>query len=104
VAVASAGPYTNLHLAADRQPRQHPTTQLPPAIAIENTNSQCFVIMVKDGDCEQSSDVATSKQQEGSACIFRDTCIPFQHNVRYAVIRKTGSICSAIGYLMNGVC
>jgi len=65
VAVASAGPYANLHLAADRQPRQHPTTQLPPAIAIENINSQCFVIMVKDGDCEQSSDVATSKQQEG---------------------------------------
>ena len=26
VAVASAGPYTNLHLAIDRQPCQHPTT------------------------------------------------------------------------------
>jgi len=27
VAVASAGPYANLHLAPDREPRQHPTTQ-----------------------------------------------------------------------------
>ena len=27
MAVASAGPYANLHLASDRQPRQHPTTQ-----------------------------------------------------------------------------
>jgi len=27
VAVASAKPYANLHLAPDRQPRQHPTTQ-----------------------------------------------------------------------------
>ena len=27
VAVASAGPYASLHLAPDRQPRQHPTTQ-----------------------------------------------------------------------------
>ena len=27
VAVASAGPYANLHLAPDRQPCQHPTTQ-----------------------------------------------------------------------------
>ena len=26
VAVASAGPYASLHLAADRYPRQHPTT------------------------------------------------------------------------------
>jgi len=28
VAVASAGPYASLHLAPDRQPRQHPTNQL----------------------------------------------------------------------------
>jgi len=27
VAEASAGPYASLHLAPDRQPRQHPTTQ-----------------------------------------------------------------------------
>jgi len=27
VAVASAGPYASLHLAPDRQPRQHSTTQ-----------------------------------------------------------------------------
>jgi len=27
VAVASAGPYASLHLAPDREPRQHPTTQ-----------------------------------------------------------------------------
>ena len=27
VAVASAGPYASLHLAAERQPRQHPTTR-----------------------------------------------------------------------------
>jgi len=27
VAVASAGPYARLHLAPDRQQRQHPTTQ-----------------------------------------------------------------------------
>jgi len=27
VAVASAGPYASLHLAPDRQPRQHPTGQ-----------------------------------------------------------------------------
>ena len=27
MAVASAGPYASPHLAPDRQPRQHPTTQ-----------------------------------------------------------------------------
>ena len=27
MALASAGPYASLHLAADRQPCQHPTTQ-----------------------------------------------------------------------------
>ena len=27
MAVASAGPYASVHLAPDRQPRQHPTTQ-----------------------------------------------------------------------------
>ena len=27
MAVASAGPYASLHLAPDRQPRQHPTAQ-----------------------------------------------------------------------------
>jgi len=27
VAVASDGPYANLHLAPDKQPHQHPTTQ-----------------------------------------------------------------------------
>ena len=27
MAVVSAGPYASLHLAPDRQPRQHPTTQ-----------------------------------------------------------------------------
>ena len=27
MAVASAGPYASLHLAPDKQPRQHPTTQ-----------------------------------------------------------------------------
>ena len=27
MAVASAGPYASLHLAPDRQPHQHPTTQ-----------------------------------------------------------------------------
>jgi len=41
VAVASAGPYTNLHLASDRQPHQHPQqhavliyTKLIPAVSI----------------------------------------------------------------------
>jgi len=28
VAVASAGPYASLHLALDREPCQHPTTQV----------------------------------------------------------------------------
>jgi len=28
VAVASAGPYANLHLAPDKKPCQHPTTQI----------------------------------------------------------------------------
>ena len=28
VAVASDGPYASLHLARDRYPRQHPTTQI----------------------------------------------------------------------------
>jgi len=47
VAVASAGPYANLHLAPDRQPRQHPTTQfftgwmpfLPPNQQRQSTES-----------------------------------------------------------------
>ena len=45
VAVASAGPYASLHLAPDRWPRQHPTTQfftgrmlfLPPNQQRQNT-------------------------------------------------------------------
>jgi len=28
VAVASAGPYANMHLTPDRKPYQHPTTQV----------------------------------------------------------------------------
>ena len=47
MAVASAGPYANLHLAPDRQPRQHPTTQfftgwmpfLPPNQQRQSTES-----------------------------------------------------------------
>jgi len=42
VAVASAGPYASLHLAPDRQPRQHPTTLFfnrPDALPVGPTNS-----------------------------------------------------------------
>jgi len=48
MAVASAGPYASLHLAPDRQPRQHPTTQfftgrmpfLPPNQQRQSTEGQ----------------------------------------------------------------
>jgi len=50
VAVASAGPYTSLHLAPDRQPRQHHTTQfftdrmpfLPPNQQCQSTEGMHF--------------------------------------------------------------
>jgi len=49
VAVASAGPYASLHLAPDRQPRQHLTTQfftgrmpfLPPNQQCQSTEGNC---------------------------------------------------------------
>ena len=37
MAVASAGPYASLHLAPDRQPRQHPTTRFLQAISASTT-------------------------------------------------------------------
>jgi len=37
VAVASAGLYASLHLAADRKPRQHPITQFLQADALPAT-------------------------------------------------------------------
>jgi len=39
VAVASAGPYASLHLAPDKPPRQHPTTQFfyPPDALIKDS-------------------------------------------------------------------
>jgi len=52
VAVASAGPYASLHLAADKYPRQHPTTQFfygPDALpatqptASKKLLAKCFV-------------------------------------------------------------
>jgi len=47
--MASAGPYASLHLAPDRQPRQHPTTQfvtgrmsfLPPNQQRQSTEGSC---------------------------------------------------------------
>ena len=36
MAVASAGPYASLHLAPDREPRQHPTTQFFPTEITRN--------------------------------------------------------------------
>ena len=53
MAVASAGPYASLHLAPDRQPLQHPTTQfftgrmpfLLPNQQHQSTESQPFRIL-----------------------------------------------------------
>jgi len=53
VAVASAGPYASLHLAPDRQPRQHPTTQfftgqmpfLPPKKQHQSAKNNSIVVM-----------------------------------------------------------
>jgi len=56
VAVTSAGPYANLHLAQDRQLCWHPTTQffmgwmpfLPPNQQRQSTEGTCLVInMIK---------------------------------------------------------
>ena len=76
MAVASAGPYASLHLAPDRQPRQHPTTQffagqmpfLPPnqqrqstegtyLLHISNANSKVKTI-------QPTSNTVTAKWQE----------------------------------------
>jgi len=51
VAVASAGPYASLHLAPDRQPHQHPTTQfftgrmpfLPPNQQCQSTEGPKYI-------------------------------------------------------------
>ena len=45
VAVASAGPYASLHLTADRQPRQHPTTQTL-AITQAITHSAMWLLLL----------------------------------------------------------
>jgi len=56
VAVASVGPYARQHLAPDRQPRQHPTTQfftgqmpfLPPNQQRQSTEGKTMgLIMLK---------------------------------------------------------
>ena len=76
MAVASAGPYASLHLAPDKQPRQHPTTQffagrmpfLPPnqqrqstegtyLLHISNANSKVKTI-------QPTSNTVTAKWQE----------------------------------------
>jgi len=52
VAVASAGPYATLHLAPDRLPRQHPTTQffsgrmpfLPPNQQRQSTEGSALTV------------------------------------------------------------
>ena len=52
MAVASAGPYASLHLAPDREPRQHLTTQfftgrmpfLPPNQQRQSTEGICSII------------------------------------------------------------
>jgi len=58
VAVASAGPYASLHLAPDRLPRQHPTTQfftgrmpfLPPNPQHQRTEGMLSSVTVADID------------------------------------------------------
>jgi len=58
VAVASAGPYASLHLAPDRLPRQHPTTQfftgrmpfLPPNTQHQRTEGMLSFVTVADID------------------------------------------------------
>jgi len=55
VAVTSAGPYASLHLAPDRQPRQHPTTQfftgrmpfLPPNQQRQSTEGNSDLQIIK---------------------------------------------------------
>ena len=55
VAVASAGPYASLHLAPDRQPRQHPITHfstdwmlfLPPNQQRQSTVRQLVFLILK---------------------------------------------------------
>jgi len=63
VAVASAGPYASLHLAPDRQPHRHPTTQfftgrmpfLPPNQQRQSTEGQlCYVMRLYISCCRQS--------------------------------------------------
>jgi len=67
VAVALAGPYANLHIAPDKQPHQHPTTQfftgrmpfLPPnqqrqsTEGVNKTHLHCIILA--DGWFEFSS-------------------------------------------------
>ena len=52
MAVASAGLYASLHLAPDRQPRQHPTTQFfyrPDALpaAQPTASKHCLAVLVE---------------------------------------------------------
>jgi len=63
--VASAGPHASMHLAPDRQPRQHPTTQfftgrmpfLPPTNsvkALKNTTVYITDFCIQNRDVLQS--------------------------------------------------
>ena len=53
--MASAGPYASLHLAPDRQPRHHPTTQfftgrmpfLPPNQQRQSTEGTAVIMATK---------------------------------------------------------
>jgi len=68
VAVASAGPYASIHLAPDRQPRQHPTTQ-------DFLNAGCPSCRPTNSVCAIYTDIIILHKQLKTPAVNTDICL-----------------------------
>ena len=107
MAVASAGPYASLHLASDRQPRQHPTTQfftgrtpfLPAKQQRQSTTNEYTVLYQRGCSCVRGTPDRSHKarcQSPSRAAAGH----PGPHSADSAGRRSTMNSCS-LGHLSH---
>jgi len=65
VAVASAGPYASLHLAPDRQPHQHPTTQFLQAVCPSCRPTNSVKALKAQNVCQNNQQVKVDRKPVG---------------------------------------
>jgi len=81
--VASAGPYASLHLAPDRQPHQHRTTQ--------------FFLQAGCPSCRPTNSVKALKGYLGTSNIGRNRPHPFMHAMRPIILMSHMQARSSFG-------